>query len=46
MIWLSNVNGGKLALLGQPCHALGEMTYAAREQIVTCRQTESGLAWQ
>ena len=31
---------------GQPCTTLGDVTYAHREQIVTCRQTGSGLTWQ
>jgi invasion protein IalB len=44
MIWMHA--GLPLVGLGQPCTTPGDVTYAAREQIVTCRQTESGLAWE
>jgi hypothetical protein len=31
---------------GQPCTTPGDVTHAHREQIVTCRPSGSGLAWQ
>jgi hypothetical protein len=43
MMWLTNITGDKLAVIGQPCPAIGDLTYAAGEQIVRCG---SGLMWQ
>jgi hypothetical protein len=43
MMWLTNTPGDKLAVIGQPCPATGDLTYAAGEQIVRCG---SGLTWQ
>lgn len=31
---------------GQPCTTLGDVTYARGEQVVTCRPSGSGLAWE
>jgi hypothetical protein len=44
LIWMHN--GLPLVEPGQPCTTLGDVTYAHREQIVTCRSNGSGLAWE
>jgi hypothetical protein len=31
---------------GQPCTRLGDVTATGHEGTVTCRQTQSGLAWE
>ena len=31
---------------GQPCDRLGDVTYTHPENIVTCRPSGSGLAWE
>lgn len=46
LIWMNNIAGDRLAVVGQPCPAVGQVTYAAREQIVTCSRTAGGLAWE
>lgn len=45
-IWMNELPGGRMAVVGQPCPAAGQVAYAAREQTVTCRQTAGGLAWE
>jgi hypothetical protein len=44
LIWMHN--GLPLVEPGQPCTRPGDVTYAHREQIVTCRPSGSGLTWQ
>jgi hypothetical protein len=44
LIWMHK--GLPLVEPGQPCTTLGDVTYAHREQIVTCRPRGSGLAWE
>jgi hypothetical protein len=44
MIWMHH--GLPLVEPGQPCTTPGDVTYAQREQIVTCRPSGPGLAWK
>ena len=46
LIWMNYKPGDPLALVGQPCPEAGQVTYAAREQIVTCSRTAGGIAWE
>ncbi len=43
-IWMHR--GMPLVQPGSPCATLGDVTYAPRERVVTCRPSGSGLAWQ
>ena len=46
LIWMNDTVDGRLAVVGQPCPAIGQVVYAAREQIVICNHTTDGLAWE
>jgi hypothetical protein len=43
-IWMHR--GLPIVQPGQPCATLGDVTYARGEQVVTCRPSGSGLAWE